>query len=269
MARKRIGELLLERGVISRHQLEAALMIQKQTRARLGITLVSQGFLSEEDLVVALSQALNVPRVELKTVTPEWAAIHLLRARFCETNELFPFGIEKNGTRKALLLAMADPLNAPAVQEVEFTTGLPVTVRIASLSEVRNAILRWYHKVNPDVAGEGKMALVQRGGGVRMIDTDPGSPAPQEEEEPMVVVGQELPPEDSGSLEKLIAQRAAQSAKKKGTVAKDLEYLFGQKPELDDVEKLERKFWALMRIMARKGLITKDEFREELDEDGD
>src|SRR5687768_12328579 len=104
MARKRIGELLLEAGVISRHQLEAALMIQKQTRARLGITLVSQGFISEEELVAGLAKALAVQRVELKTVAVEWAAIHMLRARFCETNEVFPYGIEKNGARKALLV---------------------------------------------------------------------------------------------------------------------------------------------------------------------
>jgi len=272
MARKRIGELLLEAGVISRHQLEAALMIQKQTRARLGITLVSQGFLSEEDLVAGLSKALNVPRVELKAVQPEWAAIHMLRARFCETNEVFPYGIEKNGSRKALLVAMADPLNGPAIQEIEFTTGLPVAVKIASLSEVRNAILRWYHKVNPDAAGDGKMALVHRGGAVTVLDMK--APVPPLDDEPEVVVGQELPPEpspaDARALERLIDQRAAAAAsKKKGGVAKDLEYLFGQQTEPDEVEKLERKFWALMRIMARKGLITKDEFREELDEGDD
>lgn len=267
MARKRIGELLLDKGVISRHQLEAALMIQKQTRARLGITLISQGFLSEESLVQALSEALAVERVPLKALAPEWAAIHMLRARFCEVNEVFPFGIEKSGTKKSLLVAMADPLNAPAISEIEFTTGLPVSPRIATLSDVRNAILRYYHKVNPDLAGEGKMALVQRGGSVRIIDSSP-PPAPPEEDEPMVVMGQELPPDAprGNALEQLIDQRQAASAKKKGGVTKDLEYLFGQKGQDDELEKLERKFWALMRIMARKGLITKDEFREELDE---
>jgi hypothetical protein len=272
MARKRIGELLLEQGVISRHQLEAALIIQKQTRARLGITLISQGFITEEALVGTLAQALNVPRVELKTVQPDWAAIHMLRARFCELNEVFPFGIEKNGSRKSLLVAMADPINAAAVQEIEFTTGLPVATRIATLSEVRNAILRYYHKINPDVAGEGKMALVQRGGGVRIIDTNPPPPPP--DDEPDVVVGKELPPEtsvaDARALERLIDQRAAAAtSKKKGGVTKDLEYLFGQAEEGDELAKLERKFWALMRIMARKGLITKEEFRQELDEDVD
>ncbi|MBL8951686.1 MAG: general secretion pathway protein GspE, partial [Myxococcaceae bacterium] len=202
-----------------------------------------------------------------------WAAVHMLRARFCETNEVFPFGIEKNGSKKALQVAMADPLNTPAIQEIEFTTGLPVTVRIASLSEVRSAILRWCHKVNPDVAGDGRMALVQRGGAVRVIDSKapPAPPPPAPEDEPDVVVGQELPveptPADARALERLIDQRAAAAAsKKKAGVTKDLDYLFGQTTEPDDVEKLERKFWALMRIMARKGLITKDEFREELDE---
>ncbi len=263
MARKRIGELLLEKGVISRHQLEAALMIQRQTRARLGITLISQGFLSEDQLVTHLAEALSVPQVALKGLNPEWAAIHMLRARFCEINEVFPFAIEgKTGGRKTLLVAMADPMNAPAIQEIEFTTGLPVGVRISTLSEVRNAILRYYHKVNPDLAGEGKMALVQRGGSVRIVDTTPDEP---------IVMGQELPPEppkpaDVRTLEQLIDARAAASAKKKGGVSKDLEYLFGQKGEGDDLEKLERKFWALMRIMARKGLITKDEFHQELDE---
>ncbi|MBK7864977.1 MAG: general secretion pathway protein GspE [Archangiaceae bacterium] len=265
MARKRIGELLLENGVISRHQLEAALMIQKQTRARLGITLISQGFVSEEALAAGLSQALGVPLVELKGQTPDWAAIHMLRARFCELNEVFPFGIEKNGARKALLVAMADPLNSAAIQEIEFTTGLPVATRLATLSQVRSAILRYYHKVNPDLAGEGKMALVQRGGAVRVVDTE----APVEE--PQVVMGRELPPDEPTpnemrALEQLIDQRQAASQKRKGAVAKDLQYLFGETDPQDELEKLEKKFWALMRLMARKGLITKDEFRQELDE---
>jgi hypothetical protein len=268
MSRKRIGELLLEKGVISRHQLEAALMIQKQTRARLGITLISQGFLTEEQLVGHLAEALSVPRVALNSLSPEWAAVHLLRPRFCEMNEVFPFAFDgKGGARKALMVAMADPLNAPAIQEIEFTTGLPVAVHIATLSEVRGAILRFYHKVDAAAAGVGKPSLQQASSHTRPTELD--LPAASVEEEP-IVMGQELPPEpapqDARALEQLITERAHAAQKKKGTVSKDLNYLFGQKEELDDLEKLERKFWALMRIMARKGLITKDEFRQELDE---
>ena len=73
-------------------------------------------------------------------------------------------------------------------------------------------------------------------------------------------------PGGSASFRAETAADSAASAAKNAGVAKDLEYLFGEKAEPTDVEKLERKFWALMRIMARKGLITKDEFRDELDE---
>jgi hypothetical protein len=253
--------------VISRHQLEAALMIQKQTRARLGITLISQGFLSEDALVTHLAEALSVPRVALSTLNPEWAAVHLLRARFCELNEVFPFAVDgKGAARKALLVAMADPLNAPAIQEIEFTTGLPVGVHIATLSEVRNAILRYYHKVDA-ASAEGKISLAQAAAAAAR-PTELNVPAVGAEEP--IVMGQELPPEpapqDARALEQLITQRAQAAQKKKATLSKDLDYLFGAKHEPDELEKLERKFWALMRIMARKGLITKDEFRQELDE---
>jgi hypothetical protein len=78
-----------------------------------------------------------------------------------------------------------------------------------------------------------------------------------------------LPPgtPDPG-LEKLISERQAQAqAKKKGGagVSKDLDFLFGGSGEDDDVARLERKFWALMRIMARKGLISREEFLQEVD----
>jgi hypothetical protein len=261
MARKRIGEILLEKGVISRHQLEAALMIQKQSKARLGITLVSQNFITEEALMAALSDALHVPAVTLKNLSVDWSAVHMLRPRFCEVNEVFPFAIEGKGTaKKALLVAMADPLNAPAIQEIEFTTGLPVSPRIATVSEVRSSILRYYYKVDPNTAPEGKMALVSRGGGTRLVDTETGASA----EEPDVVMGEVLPDDPSDTLDQLIGKKQ-QGTRKKDGVAKDLDFLFGQ-TEGTEVEKLERKLWALIRIMARKGLITKDEFHQELDE---
>lgn len=262
--KRRIGELLLEQGVISTHQLEAALIIQKQTRARLGITLISQGFVTEDALVAALSVALGVPRVDLKAHSPDWAAVHLLRPRFCELNEVFPFALEKDpsGAKKALLVAMADPLNAGAVQQIEFTTGLPVSPRIATLSDVRGAILRYHHKVDPNLQPG---LAVPSPAALRPL----APAAPQPPDEPAVVVGTALPVDpfaEHFDLQQLIDRRAAAAAKKSATVAKDLEYLFGEKVERTDLERLEQKFWALMRIMARKGLITKDEFRSELDE---
>jgi hypothetical protein len=82
---------------------------------------------------------------------------------------------------------------------------------------------------------------------------------------------------DGSSLAELIRKREAEQRQKRGTEAKsragdsgvmdDLDYLFGGlREEPDRVEQLERKFWALMRIMARKGLLTNEEFTRELDD---
>ncbi|NOK39149.1 general secretion pathway protein GspE, partial [Corallococcus exercitus] len=147
MARKRIGELLVERGAITPAQLEAGLAAQRQTRQRLGVTLIGQGAITEATLAQALSEALGMPQVDLAAITPDWAAVHLLRARFCEQHDLFPYALENVGGRRQLVVAMADPLNITAIEEIEFTSGLKVSGRVTALSAVRGAILRYYHKV--------------------------------------------------------------------------------------------------------------------------
>jgi Type II secretion system (T2SS), protein E, N-terminal domain len=257
MARKRIGELLLERRAITREQLEAGLVAQRRTRERLGATLVRLGAIDDEQLAVVLSEALSIPRVDLKHVTPDWEALQLMRPRFCEQNLLLPFDIETrpNG-RKVLSVAMADPLNAPAIQEVEFTTGMAVQVRLASLSAVKNAILRTFYKTDPKQRlGSGEMVIFQ-GGTSRKVDRDGTE----------IITGEEVPPGESADaeLEQLIVRRQGERKQARAR-AKEAEFVFGRKGE-SDVEKVEERFWALLRILARKGLITRDEFSQELDE---
>lgn len=257
MARKRLGELLLERGAISPAQLEAALTTQRTTRARLGTILVDQGALSEEALCQVLSEALRIPQVDLSTVQPEWGAVHSLRARFCDQHALFPYALQTpRGGRKVLSVAITDPLNVPAIEEIEFTTGLKVQPRLATPSAVKRAILRWYHKVDPDqVPGE----VVRPGGGaLHVVD---------EEEDVTLSAGEPLPadwvPEDD---EALVVGTPAEPASRR-SVDRDLAYLVGGLDVADPVEELERKFWALLRIMARKGLLTAEEFKKELEAD--
>jgi hypothetical protein len=244
MARKRIGELLLERGAISKEQLESGLAAQKRTRQRLGVTLIQQGVLTEIQLAQVLAQSLSLATVDLNQVQVDWSAVHMLRTRFCETHELFPFAIDGKGTaNKRLLVAMSDPLNQTATEEIEFTTGLTVTAYVSTHSQVRAAILRYYHKASPsDAAARAKPAPV---------------PVAVEEDPPMVM-GEEITSQ---------LNEAPSPPRKKGdSVAKDLDFLFGERPDEDsEVEKMERRFWALLRIMQRKGLLTRDEFLAELE----
>jgi hypothetical protein len=242
MAKKRIGEVLLERRAITPAQLEAGLLAQKRTRQRLGLTLIEQGIISESQLATVLAESLELSPVDLRVATIDWSAVHLLRPRFCETHELFAYAVEGKGTaQRRLIVAMSDPLNQPAMEEIEFTTGIKVTPRVGTYTQIREAILKFYHKAN------GSTVL-------------PGAP---EDDEPAVVMGEEissvpvlLPDVD---LDTILAQRAAQSQKRGSPSA----VLFG---EDEGVERLERKFWALMRLMAKKGLLTRDEFLREFDE---
>lgn len=243
MARKRIGELLLERGAISQAQLDAGLAAQKRTRQRLGTTLVAQGIISEVQLAQVLAQSLSLGTVDLGQVQVDWSAVHMLRDRFCETNELFPFAIDGKGTQsRRLLVAMSDPLNQPAIDEIEFTTGLKVTTYVSTHSQVRAAILRYFHKVSAQEAAA-------------RVKTRPPPPPPEEEDPPMVV-GEEI---KSGSFP--LPPDAV-----KGSINRDLDFLYGGRGDDESVdEKQERRFWALLRILQRKGLLTREEFLAELE----
>lgn len=268
MTRKRIGELLVERRAITQAQLEAGLAAQKRTRQRLGITLIQQGVITEVMLAQVLAQSLGLATVDLTQVSVDWSAVHMLRARFCEQHELFPFAIEGKGTpNKRLMVALSDPLNQNAMEEIEFTTGLKVAAYVSTHSQIRAAILRYYHKVS-DAEAQARAPVGVASGSVRL------EPA---EDEPPMVMGEEIvsasnpvpPGTPDPALEQLISERQSQAqAKKKGGagLSKDLDYLFGSAADdEDEVAKLERKFWALMRIMARKGLISREEFLKEVD----
>lgn len=241
MARKRLGELLLEKGALTQPQLDACLVAQKQTHERLGVLLVQKGYVTEDLLASALSEALGIALVSLDQPA-DWSAVHMLRPRFCEQNDLFPWALDRTGDRKQLVVAMADPLNTPAIQEIEFTTGLTVAVRMATLSGIRAAILRYYHK------GQGESERpppAKKPGAVRVVQ------APTEDEPGDIVQG---------------ALVVGEEPVDRKAIKDDLAFLFGTPVDAEAVEKLEKKFWALVRVMSRKGLVTKDEFARELEE---
>lgn len=286
MSRKRIGELLLERKAITNEQLDAGLVAQKRTRQRLGVTLIQQGAISEVQLAIVLGQSLGLGSVDLSKVQVDWSAVHMLRARFCENHEVFPFGIEGKGTpQKKLLVAMSDPLNQNAIQEIEFTTGLQPSVRVATHTHVREAILRYYHKVGAPPAAGAQVPILTPAVGSGSVKLKPAVHSP--EPAPVAASAQPaapgpvpvvpfpnpmMPAVGDPSLEHMIAERQKQlSAQKKlvsTAMTKDLDFLFGNTTdEVEASEKLERKFWVLLRIMARKGLITREEFLEEFEGD--
>jgi hypothetical protein len=254
MAPKRIGELLLERGAINREQLTAGLAAQQASRQRLGVTLIQMGAISEVQLAQVLAQSLGLATVDLNQVQVDWSAVHMLRAHFCENHELFPFAVDGKGTgHKRVMVAMSDPLNQPALQEIEFTTGLPVAAYVSTHSQIRTAILRYYHKISD---AQARAPGPQASPAPAQVRLEPVEPDLQDE--PPMVVGEEIISRPTEVPSGAMARGRS--------VAKDLDFLFGARAGPDDLEKLEQKFWALMKVLSRKGIVSRDEFLKELED---
>ena len=121
--KKRLGELLIERGLIDVDQLNSALSHQRQWGMRLGTALVAKGFVAEGMLTRVLSESLGFPMVDLSRIVIEPKALQLVPRRVCEQHDVLPLGLKEQGGRKLLFLAMADPLNATVIDEIAFTSS--------------------------------------------------------------------------------------------------------------------------------------------------
>ncbi|MBI2413925.1 MAG: Flp pilus assembly complex ATPase component TadA [Deltaproteobacteria bacterium] len=146
MAVKKIGELLVESGLISSEQLEEALKESQAGKGlRVGAVIVKKGFASEVDIAQTLSFQLNISFVDISSATVDPEAIKLVSERLAKKYLLVPLYLE----RKVLKVAMADPLNLNAIDDVRFSTGMEVRPCVATLSDVTGAISRYYHLNEP------------------------------------------------------------------------------------------------------------------------
>jgi type IV pilus assembly protein PilB len=137
---KRIGDLLLEAGVITEKQLNDALVMQKQSGMRLGDVLIAQGYITEQQFIEVLEFQLGIPHVQLYRQKIDPKAVNLIPKKLAEKHGVIPLRVEQN----KLVLAMADPLDYFAMDEVRMATGLRVVPVIASKDELDRGIKRYY-----------------------------------------------------------------------------------------------------------------------------
>jgi len=134
--RKRLGDILIEAGVLNKDQLEKALSVQKSTGERLGKALINLGFLTEEQIVQALETQLGVRRISLAGTTISREVAATIPLSLAERYQIIP--VKKEG--KKLTLAMVDPTNFFAIDDVAMLTGLEVEPVIAAEKEILQAI---------------------------------------------------------------------------------------------------------------------------------
>jgi hypothetical protein len=142
VAKKRIGEMLLEAGIIDDTQLKAALGHQRQWGVRLGQALIDLKLATEADIVRALSLKFGCEVAKLDALEPygHEQALKLLPRDFASRNNVFPLWADS----ASVTVAMSDPTNLAVVDEIRFRTGRRVKVCIGGDHEVAEAVRRHY-----------------------------------------------------------------------------------------------------------------------------
>lgn len=149
MARIRIGELLVQAGVLRAEQLEEALETQRQERekgksTRLGVLLTRLGFVSEAILTKTLGEQLSVPWVSLRHVDFSRQLLNLVPKELVERHEIMPVLVRRERKSQTLCIAMDDPTDTEAIDAVREASGLEVQPMIASRSEIHSSMQAFY-----------------------------------------------------------------------------------------------------------------------------
>jgi len=136
----KLGEMLLKAGMITQPQLQEALEAQKKSGGKLGFNLVKMGFVKEDDITQLLSDQYGVPSINLRHFEIDESVIHLVPSEVAQKYLVLPV----NRTGATLTIAMADPTNVFAMDDIKFMTGYNVEPVVASEIAIREAIEKYY-----------------------------------------------------------------------------------------------------------------------------
>ena len=136
----RIGELLLKEKRITPAQLQEALNYQKTSGGKLGFNLVKLGFVKDEEITALLSKQYGVPSINLAQFEIDPAIVKLIPAETAQKYQIVP--LSRAGA--TLTIAMTDPTNVFAMDDIKFMTGYNVEPVVASETAVTDAITRYY-----------------------------------------------------------------------------------------------------------------------------
>jgi type IV pilus assembly protein PilB len=137
----RLGELLVREKLISLAQLRHAQEEQQKSGANLGYTLAKLGYVSDEEITNFLSQQYRVPTINLDEYEIDIEIIKLVGKEQCERHHVIPV----SRTGNSLIVAMADPTNLNAIDDLKFLTGYNVEPVIASETQIAGSIEKYYN----------------------------------------------------------------------------------------------------------------------------
>lgn len=251
--RRRLGELLIEAGVLDESRLKAALAEQRKWGGRLGRTVVEMGFVDESAMCRVLAQQLRLATVALDTdALPDRITEHL-RLDLAERYGVFPVGYDPQA--RTLSIATSDPTNVEALQEIEFATSLKITPVVATASSIDRAVRRYYFGESVSstkAATPGELGMTETSFELDQLMSAPAaSPRPPAPRPPQPQSPPPPPPADSrpevDALRKEIAILREQVDGMEGIISSQV-----------------RALRSLLEILIESGLITRDEYLERI-----
>lgn len=138
--RKKLGEILIDAGLLDDKTLQEALQNQKINKKKIGQALVDLGILDDEQIAKALSSQLRIPFIRLNDVTIPKEIIDLVPQDMAENYLLIPV----KEVKKQLVIAMANPLEFSALDDLRFMTRMPIFVTVSPQNEILSAIRKYY-----------------------------------------------------------------------------------------------------------------------------
>jgi len=137
---KPLGDLLLDRGIINQSQLDQGLDLQRVKGGLIGEILVELGFVKEDDIAQALTAQYGFPYLPLGNYDVDLNITSIIPGRVARQYLLVP--IDKIGNN--LTLAMSNPLNIQAIEDVELLSGCSVQTFVSTSSDIKRAIEKYY-----------------------------------------------------------------------------------------------------------------------------
>ncbi|MEW9123779.1 MAG: GspE/PulE family protein [Thermotaleaceae bacterium] len=142
----RLGDLLIQSGLITNKELERILELQRKNGKKLGELMIDEGLLTERQIIEVLEFQLGIPHMDLNKYYVNPDAPKKISENLARKHLAIPINL----IRDKLIVAMADPLNLLAIDDIKLVTGLDVDVVISSKNEILNAINKYYD--NKEVA---------------------------------------------------------------------------------------------------------------------
>ncbi|MDP3790284.1 MAG: type II secretion system protein GspE, partial [Candidatus Omnitrophota bacterium] len=173
--KERLNKILLEKRLITAEKLKEALDIQREKGGKLSDILINNGFIDRKDLMVVLSEELGIPPINLSRYKIDPSLIQLVPRKLAYRYKIIP--ISRMGN--LLTVAMADPLNVFATDEIKSLTGFQIGILVTTDKDIDDAIDEYYGESAHDAIEEimegmdkvGKVEMVEEGAEREKVDS--------------------------------------------------------------------------------------------------